>query len=92
MQEERERGYFDEVGDYVEKRGEDDVEDAWMQSDEGKVKITAELRRHVVCVCVLDCSGIACRCVGVCGCGGLQCAELLLHPASKRAGSAAWYL
>ena len=38
-QEERERGYFDEAGNYVEREDKDAAEeakDAWLQSDEGK--------------------------------------------------------
>ncbi len=38
LQEERERGYFDEAGNYVEKEDKDEAElaqDAWLQSDEG---------------------------------------------------------
>lgn len=36
-QEERRRGYFDEAGNYVERaeKDEDEVDDAWLQSDEG---------------------------------------------------------
>lgn len=36
-QEERRRGYFDEGGNYVERdtKDEDDVDDAWLKSDEG---------------------------------------------------------
>lgn len=38
-QEERERGYFDDAGNYVEKAdkdAEEDAKDAWLQSDEGE--------------------------------------------------------
>lgn len=37
-QEERRRGYFDEAGNYVEKEGkdDDDVDDAWLKSEEGE--------------------------------------------------------
>ena len=36
-QEERQRGYFDEAGNYVEKEDKEEAEatDAWLQSDEG---------------------------------------------------------
>lgn len=38
MQEERQKGYFDEAGNYVENPevDEDGEVDAWLQSDEGK--------------------------------------------------------
>ena len=38
LQEEREKGYFDDSGNYVEKEdkdAEEDAKDAWLQSDEG---------------------------------------------------------
>lgn len=37
-QEEREKGYFDDAGNYVEREDKDEAElaqDAWLQSDEG---------------------------------------------------------
>ncbi|KAI7844013.1 hypothetical protein COHA_002550 [Chlorella ohadii] len=40
LKEERERGYFDEAGNYVEKEDKDEAElaqDAWLQSDEGRL-------------------------------------------------------
>lgn len=38
MQEERQKGYFDEAGNYVENPEVDDEGevDAWLQSDEGR--------------------------------------------------------
>ena len=35
VQEERRRGHFDEAGNYVEGKDEDDVDDAWLKSEEG---------------------------------------------------------
>ncbi|KAL4436141.1 hypothetical protein ABPG77_005589 [Micractinium sp. CCAP 211/92] len=49
LKEERERGYFDDAGNYVEKAdkdAEEDAKDAWLQSDEAKV-VSAEVRRKI---------------------------------------------
>ncbi|KAL4422393.1 hypothetical protein ABPG75_008590 [Micractinium tetrahymenae] len=49
LKEEREKGYFDEAGNYVEKAdkdAEEDAADAWLQSDEAKV-VSAEVRRKI---------------------------------------------
>ncbi|GAB4814666.1 hypothetical protein N2152v2_001712 [Parachlorella kessleri] len=46
LKEERRRGHFDESGNYVEGKDEDDVDDAWLKSEEAKV-VTAEVRRKI---------------------------------------------
>ncbi|PRW60637.1 CD2 antigen cytoplasmic tail-binding 2 [Chlorella sorokiniana] len=49
LKEEREKGYFDDAGNYVEREDKDEAElaqDAWLQSDEAKV-VSEEVRRKI---------------------------------------------
>uniref|UniRef100_A0A7S2VV17 OCRE domain-containing protein n=1 Tax=Chlamydomonas chlamydogama TaxID=225041 RepID=A0A7S2VV17_9CHLO len=46
LKEERETGYFDESGNYVEKREGREDRDAWLTSDEAKV-VSEEVRRKI---------------------------------------------
>ncbi|PSC74352.1 CD2 antigen cytoplasmic tail-binding 2 [Micractinium conductrix] len=49
LKEERQKGYFDDSGNYVERDDEDakeDAKDAWLQSDEAKV-VSEEVRRKI---------------------------------------------
>lgn len=48
LNEERQEGHFDEEGNFVFDKGDPgDKEDAWLQSEEGKAVMNAELRKRV---------------------------------------------
>lgn len=82
LQEERERGYFDEAGNYVEREDKDEAElaqDAWLQSDEGAWVVC---RRQ--CCAQRSCDMLPARCRAGQPSGGLigrSLPRLCPHPA-----------
>lgn len=46
LKQEREEGSFDDGGFYVEKKGDEDVEDAWLNSEEAKV-VSDKVRKQI---------------------------------------------